>query len=178
MRKKNFLFGMLILLLNMYVVFSQKSNSDIFQIAKTGSLSELKSLLESNPKLVDQTNEAGYTPLILSCYNGNKEVAMYMIDKSKNINLNNGYGTALMAATVKGNYELVEYLLEKKADTNIADSNGTTALHYAIIFNLENIAELLVKSGAKYDLKDNRGNSAKDYAILKKNKKLLTLFKL
>lgn len=160
-----------------FSIVSQEKTTTIFDIARTGSLSEIKEFKKENPKAIDSKNDSGYTPLILACYNGNNEVAKYIIDNCKDVNLNNGYGTALMAATIKGNIELVNYLLKKDADTNIADSNGTTALHYAVIFNLDDIAEALVKSGAKYNLKDNRGNTAKDYALLKNKKRLLTLFK-
>ncbi|SNR15441.1 ankyrin repeat domain-containing protein [Tenacibaculum jejuense] len=175
---KNYLKLSIALLLFSYInLFSQESNKDIFSIARSGSITDLKNILEEKPELIDQKNMAGYTPLILACYSGNNEVAKYIVDKSNNINLNNGYGTALMAAVVKGNKELVSYLLSKKADVNVYDANGTTALHYAVIFNLNPIAEELVNAGAKYDIKDNRGNTAKDYAVLKKNQKLLTLFK-
>lgn len=160
-----------------HLSYGQENNKDIFEIARSGSLDDFKGLVKGDMKLLDQKSNTGYTPLILACYNGNEKVAMYIADNTEDINLNNGYGTALMAATFKGNTTLVKYLLKKKANTNITDANGTTALHYAVTFNLENIAELLVKSGAKYNLKDNRGNSAKDYALLKKNERLLTLFK-
>lgn len=165
------------LLLLSYSLFSQQENLDIFSIARSGSLTDLKTILEKKPESIDQKNMSGYTPLILACYSGNNEVAKYIIDKSNNIDLSNGYGTALMASVVKGNEELVTYLLSNKADVNISDDNGTTALHYAVIFNLEKIAEKLINSGAKYNLKDNRGNTAKDYATLKNNQKILTLFK-
>lgn len=157
--------------------YSQEENKDIFSVARSGSLVEMKKILKEKPELIDKKNMAGYTPLILACYSGNNDVAKYIVDKSSNINLNNGYGTALMASVVKKNEELVTYLLSHEADVNISDSNGTTALHYAVIFNLNQIAEKLIKSGAKYDIKDNRGNTAKDYATLKNNQKLLTLFK-
>lgn len=157
--------------------FSQESKSDIFDIARSGTLMELKELLSKNPKSIDEKNKSGYTPLILACYNENDVVAKYIIDNCNDVNLNSGYGTALMAATIKKNEYLVDYLLKKKADVNISDANGTTALHYAIIFNLNSIAEKLIKAGAKYNLKDSRGNTAKDYAILKNKSELLILFK-
>jgi len=156
-------------------VVSQQKEITVFDLARTGDLKEMKNLLKSDPELIDAKNDQGYSPLILACYNGNTAVAKYIIDNCKNINLNNGYGTALMAATIKGNEVLISYLLEKKADVNITDANSTTALHYAIIFNLDTIAKSLIKSGAKYDIKDNRGNTAKDYAIIKNKTELLTL---
>ena len=67
-------------------------------------------------------------------------------------------------------------LLDKKANPNIADANGTTALHYATLFKETEIVKLLLKAGAKSDLKDGNNKSAYDYAIINNNKELLTLF--
>lgn len=150
----------------------------IFNIARSGSIQELKELLKIHPFSIDMPNEAGYNALTLACYNSNNEVAKYIVENTKDINANNGYGTALMAATVKGNVELVEYLVQHNADVNISDTNGKTALHYAVVFNSYEIVKFLIKSGAELDLTDNRRNTAKDYAKLKSNKKILTLFKV
>lgn len=163
--------------LNFSLLYSQEKSADIFQIARNGSVTELKQILKQDPLAINKTNLSGYTPLILACYNGNDQVAKYLVENDADIDLNNGYGTALMAATIKGNAALVTFLLKHKANVNLSDTNGTTALHYAVIFNLDEIAELLYKAGAKYDIKDGRGNTAKDYALLKNKTKLVTLFK-
>ncbi len=160
------------------VTFSQQKNSQLFDIARHGSLQELKEVLNDRPLQIDTPNARGYTPLMLACYYSNVEVAKHLIDHLQSLDTNSGYGTALMAATVKGNNDLVIYLLEHGANPNITDGNGTTALHYAVMFNLEIIASKLIDAGAKSDLEDNRGNTAKDYALIKNNKKLLTLFNL
>jgi len=174
--KINQLLVLLLLLVNSFqIVFAQDENKTVFQLARSGNLEDFKAMIKKKPALIDAQNEQGYSPLILACYNGNDKVAEYIINHCKDINFNNGYGTALMAATIKGNLHLVNYLLEKKADVNLTDSNGTTALHYAVIFNLDAIAKQLIKSGAKYNLKDNRGKTAKDYAVLKNKTTLLNL---
>lgn len=168
----------LLLFMSISGIAQENKANQIFDIARKGTLHELKELLQSYPLAIDMPNDAGYNALTLACYNSNNEVAKYIVEQTKNINANNGYGTALMAATVKGNIELVEYLIQHNADMNISDANGKTALHYAVVFNSYEIVEFLIKAGAKFDLKDNRGNTAKDYAKLKSNKKILTLFKV
>ncbi|CAL2065098.1 ankyrin repeat domain-containing protein [Tenacibaculum sp. 190524A05c] len=169
---------LLLLFISVSGLTQENTANEIFNIARNGSLQELKELLAVHPMSIDMPNEAGYNALTLACYNSNNEVAKYIVENTKSINANNGYGTALMAATVKGNVELVEYLVQHNADMDISDANGKTALHYAVVFNSYEIVEFLIKSGAKFDLKDNRGNTAKDYAKLKSNKKILTLFKV
>lgn len=169
---------LLLLFVSVSGMTQENKANEIFDIARNGSLQELKELLKVHPLSIDMPNEAGYNALTLACYNSNNEVAKYIVEKTKDINANNGYGTALMAATVKGNVELVEYLVQHNADMDVFDTNGKTALHYAVVFNSYEIVEFLIKSGAKLDLRDNRGNTAKDYAKLKSNKRILTLFKI
>ncbi len=153
------------------------SQNDIYDICRKGAVNDIISIYTNNPNSINQSNEAGYTPLILACYHGNEEVAKFLVDKVEDINGTSGYGTPLMAAVVKGDLNIIELLLDKKADTNIADSNGTTALHYATLFNKPDIVKLLVNAGAESDIKDGRGQSAFDYAVLNDNDQILKLLK-
>lgn len=155
-------------------VFSQK---DIFNVARTGTVDEVKTLMKHSPDCINDLSPEGYTPLILACYRGNTSVADFLIHHVKDINAVSGMGTALMAASVKGNVAIVKKLLEKKANPNIPDSNGTTALIYASIFKNYEIATFLVKAEADPYAKDNRGNSALDYAILSNDDKLIQILK-
>jgi len=153
------------------------SQSDVFNIARSGTLEELKAVMKNEPDIINKTNPDGYSPLILACYKGNVEVAGFLIKNVKDINFTTPMGTALMAATVKKNTEIVKLLLENKANPNITDANGSTALIYASIFKSYDIAELLVKYKSDDTLKDNRGNSAFDYAILADDDKLVQILK-
>ena len=156
------------------VTFSQ---SNIFDACRKGNVNDLISIYTKDTNVINKTNEAGYTPLILACYHGNEDVVAFLIDKVENINGTSDYGTPLMAAVVKGNLNIIEMLLEKNADTNIADANGTTALHYATLFKQPDIVKLLVNAGAKADVKDGRGQSALDYAVLNNNDQILKILK-
>lgn len=153
--------------------FSQEKS--IFDIARNGSLAELKVATKKNPDIINTKSKEGYSPLTLSCYSGNNEVAKYLIEHVKNINSKSSYGTPLMAAVVKNNKELTDLLIKKNVDVNATDNNGTTALHYAVMFDLEEITKLLVVAKAKTDLKDNRGKTAVDYANIKANSNIIQL---
>ncbi|WP_306567586.1 ankyrin repeat domain-containing protein [Flavobacterium lindanitolerans] len=155
-------------------VFSQK---DIFNVARSGTVDEVKTLMKHSPDCINDLSPEGYSPLILACYRGNTAVADFLMQHVKDINAVSGMGTALMAASVKGNVEIVKKLLEKKANPNIPDSNGTTALIYASIFKNYEIAAFLIKAEADPYAKDNRGNSALDYAILSNDDKLIQILK-
>lgn len=164
----------LFILLHSLNVFSQK---DIFNVARTGTVDEIKALMKANPNCINEVSHEGYSPLLLACYRGNEEVAHFLMKEVKNIDIVSGMGTALMAATVKGNASIVKKLLENKANPNASDSNGTTALIYASIFKNYEIADFLIKAKADPNAKDNRGNSAIDYAILANDDKLIQILK-
>jgi len=150
---------------------------DVFDIARKGTVEEVKEVLKTNPNAFKTVNMDGFSPLTLACYKGNNEVAKLLIENGCDINQKSSMGTPLMAAVVKGNVEIVSLLLKKNAEVNITDNNGTTALLYATMFKNREIVSLLIKANANPDLKDNRGNSALDYAILANDDKLIEILK-
>ena len=151
--------------------------SSIFDVARNGSLMEIKALTKNNPDIINNLSKEGYSVLTLACYYSNNDVATYLIEHVKDVNSKSGYGSALMAATVKKNTELVKLLLENNANPDAIDKNGSTALHFAVIFGYEEIIKLLVDVKADSSLKDNRGNTALDYAKITGNKKITQLLK-
>jgi ankyrin repeat protein len=155
--------------------FSQDKN--VFDIARTGTLTELEMLLKQNPDLINSVNQMGFTPLILACYRGNVEVAKYLIDHTKDLNYNSPEGTALSSLCINYNKELVEKLLTKNADPNIQDPHGNTPLLWAVKRNNLELVRLLLKNKADIDMKDSVGISAFEYAIRSNNNQLINLLK-
>ena len=151
--------------------------SSIFDIARNGSLMEIKALTKNNPDIINNISKEGYSALTLACYYSNNDVATFLIEHVKDINSKSGYGTPLMAATVKKNSNLVKLLLENNANPNLTDQNNSTALHFSVIFNQQEIIELLMKHKADPNIKDNRGNTALDYAKITNNNKFIQLLK-
>lgn len=172
-----FVYVLLFLGTFLYSVSCSGQETTVYDIARKGTLTELKELLSRSPQAALKVNEYGYSALTLACYNGNEEVAEYLITNTKNLDSSSDRGTALMAATMKNNIKLVALLLKHKADPNLADVQGATALHLAVIFNQTEVAKLLFSAGARIDIKDNRGKTAHDYATINQNNTLLHLFK-
>src|SRR4051794_21594184 len=56
---------------------------------------------------------------------------------------------SLIDAAKNSNKDAVRSLLQKKADPNAADPDGTTALHWASYRDNLDIADLLIRAGAK-----------------------------
>lgn len=176
-KRKIYVFTCISFLLFTVTLINAQQKTTIFDIARKGTLEQLKKMHVADANIINRINKEGYAPLTLACYYNNNEVAKYLIEHSEDIDSKSGYGTPLMAATVKKNKELIELLLKKGADPNKTDENGSTALHYAVIFNFEEIVELLVNANANSSLKDNREKTAFDYAKITNNKKIIELLK-
>lgn len=163
------LFGFLLLSLTGYC------QKDIFEVARSGSVNEVKALMAIQADTINAVGESGYLPLTLACYNGNREVALYLLKHVKDINGSSKMGTPLMAAVFKVDVAVVKALLERNADPNLADDNGTTPLHYAVLSRNERLVELLVDAKANVDDKDKRGNSALDYGHMTQSQSLMEI---
>jgi len=59
---------------------------------------------------------------------------------------------------------MVEYLLEQGCDPDRASSSGLTPLHYAAYNNHLEIVQLLLRFGAKIDVRNDGGDTAADLA--------------
>jgi FOG: Ankyrin repeat len=170
----------LILLLMVFLgslVFAQEKAKSIFDIARSGTVTEVQEIMKQNPDVINQTNESGFSPLILACYRGNVEVAKFLIDHVKDVNYKSDEGTALSGLSVKYNKDLVERLLKKNADPNIADTTGYTPLFWAVKFGNKELVELLLKYKADKTKKDSMGMTPFEYALKTDKKDIINLLK-
>ncbi|MEO8235205.1 MAG: ankyrin repeat domain-containing protein [Flavobacterium sp.] len=155
-------------------VFSQ---NDVFNLARSGTVENLKILVNKDPEIINTKNENGFTPLILACYKGNVEVAKFLMEKSKTINTSSDMGTPLMASVVKGNNVITELLLQKGANPDLTDNKGTTALMYAAQFQNIDAIKLLLKYKADIEHKDKEGKTAFEFAVFTNNEEIINILK-
>lgn len=153
------------------------SQQDIFDIARKGTVEELKTAMKQNPDIINSVNTEGYSPLILASYKGNVAVAHILIKNVKDINGSSPMGTPLMAAVVKGNKEIVQALLENNANPNLTDVHGTTALIYAVQFKNAAILKLLLDHKADKSKIDDKGKTAFEYAVFSNDEEIINLLK-
>ncbi|SEH27581.1 ankyrin repeat domain-containing protein [Chryseobacterium culicis] len=156
---------------------AQEKVKSIFDIARNGTVADVQQLMKQNPDIINQTNENGFSPLILACYRGNKDVADFLIDNVKDINYKSREGTALAGLSIKYNKELVEHLLKKKADPNIADETGYTPLFWAVKSGNKELVEQLLQYKADKTKKDAMGMTPFEYALQTNNKEIINLLK-
>lgn len=156
-----------------FFAFSQERT--VFEIAKNGTVEEMMNCYNTNPNLLTSLNERNSSPLVLACYYGNQEVALFLIDKVASDSSNPERGTPLMAAVMSGNLAIVQKLLTKNPNLNQVDSQGKTALIYASYLNNTEVAKSLIAAGADKSIKAKDATSALDYAVLNKNTELIIL---
>lgn len=156
---------------------AQQKTKDVFDVARSGSVDEIKILMQKSKDTINALNSSGYSTLILACYRGNVPVAEYLASQVNNINYNSSNGTALAAAALKGNVQMVKVLLENKANPDLADGTGMTPLLYAAQFDNKEIITLLLKYKANKALANGEGKSAMDYAVYNKNQEIINLLK-
>ena len=93
---------------------------------------------------VNQTDDKGYSPLILATYSDNFEVAQLLLKHGANTEIKDHSGrTALMGASFKGNEREVKLLLDNGANANTADSKGLTSMMYAVMFGRLSVIHVL-----------------------------------
>ena len=156
-------------------VFAQ--NSTIFDIARKGTVSEMKLLFEKDKNSINAIDDKGSSMLILACYRGNHEVARFLIDNGANLNYVSNNGTALMACVFKNEFQLVDELLKKKVNLDLTDFNGITALMLAVQLNNVQMVKRLVDSGANKALKCKQNKTAFEYAVFSNNEAIIHLLK-
>lgn len=156
---------------------AQEKAKSIFDIARSGTVAEVQDLMKQNPDIISQTNENGFSPLILSCYRGNTPVAEFLITHVKDINYVSGEGTALTASVFKGDKNITQKLLQNKADPNIANASGVTPLMYAVQAQNKEMVELLLNNKADKKQSDKQGKTVFEYALFSKNQDIINLLK-
>jgi ankyrin repeat protein len=173
---KNIIF-IISVFLSFSVMSAQEKVKSIFDIARSGTVAEVKDLMKQDPDIINKTTESGFSPLILACYRGNTDVAKFLMDNVKDINYKSQEGTALAGLSVKYNKDLAAYLLSKHADPNIADSTGSTPLFWAVKFGNKELIEMLLQHKADKSKKDSMGMTPFEYALQTNNKEIINLLK-
>jgi len=159
------------------LITAQDKAKSVFDVARSGTVAELKLLMNKNPDIINQTNENGFSPLILACYRGNTEVADFLIDHVKDLNYKSQEGTALAGLSIRYSKSLAEHLLKNNADPNIADSTGTTPLFWAVKSGNKELVEILLHYKADRTMKDSAGMTPFEYALKTDNKEIINILK-
>ncbi|KAF5821534.1 putative transcription factor C2H2 family [Helianthus annuus] len=120
----------------------------LFTAVQFGDLELVKTLLEKDPSLIQQTTAYDrHSALHIAAANGQIEiVSMLLEDRSVNPDsLNRHKQTPLMLAAMHGKIDCVKKLIEANANILMFDSpNGRTCLHYAAYYGHSDCLETIL----------------------------------
>lgn len=129
--------------------------------AQYGQLETAK-LLIARGAAVGAKAMKGWTALMVAVLKGHQPVVELLLKNGADPNLQDMHGwTPLMRAIEKGDIALTRYLLRiEDVNVNIQSESDTTALHVAAVHGQIETVQLLLKRGARKDLRDKGGSTA------------------
>ncbi|CAO3697939.1 unnamed protein product [Rhizopus microsporus] len=126
-----------------------------------------------------------------ACMNGNVGLVKFALDHGAPIDsVVNGYMPLQLACISDNHVAVVQYLIDRGADVNaqkwskkhsadksqaVAGATGSTALHVACANGCTKIVDLLLRNGAKIDVKDKYGSRPIDVAAAKNHVEIVKL---
>ena len=134
---------------------NQKGRTPLYEAAKRGQVGSMTILLDhgANPEI---KAHYGFTPLFPAIQRGHLSAVELLIERGAQMNVRCDCGSTALYEAVKWDQgNIVGFLIGHGAAIN-AKVNGQTALAYAEEHGLEDIAEILRRSGAK-TFKDSEG---------------------
>ncbi|MGA7748958.1 MAG: ankyrin repeat domain-containing protein [Gallionella sp.] len=127
------------------------------QSAEKGDRNAVLLFLDSGVD-INSRDEHGWTPLMISTFNGKEEVAILLIRSGADVNAKDtaGYGPLHWAA-FNGYSEVVKLLVEKRANVNATSKHGLTPLLQAATRGHLITVGQLIAGGANVNLASNDG---------------------
>lgn len=161
------------------------SLSKVEEYIETGNHQDLALLLSQSPEALDQETSQGVSPLLLACYYDKPQIIQTILQYCKTITFHEACAVGLLEpvklilenekekadefsedgfsplglASHFGHADVVRYLLLKDADPNAASENGYNVypLHSALSNQHNDVAKLLIESGANINVMQHGG---------------------
>ncbi|CAM3853772.1 ankyrin repeat domain-containing protein [Deinococcus frigens] len=149
------------------VLVKQGASLNIFEAAAVGEAGRVRELLDADCALLHAVSPDGFSPLGLSAFFGQDEVAGLLLWRGANVNAvsRNAMQVQPLHSAVAGNhFNLVQKLLEAGADVNAAQHGGFTPLMGAAQNGDAELVRLLLSHGAQAGALTDDGRSAADLA--------------
>ena len=148
-------------------IASQMKKMTLYEAVVYGDKTETQRQLINDPGLKDRYAPDGFSPLGLACFFGKKDIVELLLEMQTDVNMssNNDFHVAPLHSAVSGNYaEITALLLAHGADPDLPQQKGIRPVHAAALHGMADILGLLKKYNANFNLRDDNGKSAADYA--------------
>jgi ankyrin repeat protein len=142
-----------IFIISLVLLATMANAQSIFDAIRANDPDKVKTLIKSDKTVVKLKGGYGDTPLHIAALVDNDVIAKLLIKHGADLEAQNGsFYTPLMRAGLK----VTKVLVENGADINFVSGNGqTTALFIALMWKEKEVAEYLLKCGAKIPGKGN-----------------------
>ncbi len=141
--------------------------SDLGKAISEGRMDQVKSILNSNPGLINVKDNQGWTPVIQALNEGKKEIAMELINRGADVSIGDNENTQpIHFAAMIGSTELFELIRSKGIDPEQKDDNGITPLFYSIQGKQPEMSKYLIENGANLKIVSNNQWSLLLYAVV------------
>ena len=154
------------------LLFSAGDN--VFDAVRNNQVAAVKTYLDQHGD-PNRRDEKGHPLLILAAYNGSLESVDLLLQRGADPHMQDGMGTALMAASFKGSTQIVRRLLRAGARVNDRNGIGATALMFASLTGRFETAKLLLNYKADAAAVDQRGLDARKLAEGQGNEPMVRL---
>ena len=157
-----------------FALHTPQSRYKIFDAARNNQTAVIARYLNQKGD-PNKRDDRGHSLLILAAYNGSLESVDLLLKRGADTHLQDGMGTALMAASVKSFRPIVQRLLDAGARVDERNGIGATALMFAALTGKLSVVSLLMDSKADTSARDQRGLDAKRLAEQQGNTEMLGL---
>lgn len=163
----------------LFIVLSHSVHSQsIFDLARSGTVDEMKTYLNKNPEHLNLISEHGSSPFLLAAYRGNNAVATLLIEKGADLTYCYGEGSAIYALIYKNNLELIEEVLKKGVNVNDTCQFEQLGypIHFAMTLKRYEVIKVLLENFVDLDVKDEQSRTISQLLSLYNDPKLYELF--
>jgi ankyrin repeat protein len=163
----------------LFIVLSHSVYSQsVFDLARSGTVDEMKTYLNKNPEHLNLISEHGSSPFLLAAYRGNNAVATLLVEMGADLSYCYGEGSAIYALIYKNNIELLELLIKKGVNVNDTCQFEQLGypIHFAITLKRYELIELLLKNNVDLGVKDQQNRTISQLLSLHNDPKLYELF--
>lgn len=154
-----------------------RSEEPLYYAAGIGDKKMVEFLINRNNKI--NKNEALLNSITEESYQGQSEVAKFLIEKGANVNTQSRFGeTPIMRAVENRNKKMVEFLLSKGARIDLKGTGNYTVLHYAARNDDYEIIKLIISKvpiSSIINIKNDEGLTALGIARQRSDTKLINL---
>lgn len=149
------------------LIVEHGANLNLFEAASAGQLEIVKSILSTQPDLINAYAPDGFFPLALAAFFGHSNIIAYLLNQGADVHQtakNTQRINALHAASANRHLNICRILIDHGIDVNTKQEGGFTPLQAAAQNGQLELVELLLENGADTTAKNDEGQTALDIA--------------